>query len=323
MAGRPFESCTPSQIRTIQHFFFDTFPRAGDSLAVDSVDTLPRDPHKAYIITASLGGGGAAAPSFSPPPPPPPCLYMLKTPPPRHERLLRLERESASPAEEAGTLQLLATHALPLAVPVVDAWSASPDNALRAPFLLRRWAPGRRLAAVAHLLSAHDRAAVDARVGHFLRAVTAVRGERFGPAPRVAAGRGLATWREAFVALLEGALRDAEDLRLTLPYASIRPWVYAHAACLDAVVEARLCPMRAGTEQTVIVDEDEGKTVVCVVGWGSVVWGDPALGEAFADDVASEGMWYGFGGRECLSWGDGMDERRAQMRVSLCRLLRC
>jgi len=40
MAGRPFESCTPSQIRTIQHFFFDTFPSAGDSLAVDSVDTL-------------------------------------------------------------------------------------------------------------------------------------------------------------------------------------------------------------------------------------------------------------------------------------------
>ena len=140
-----------------------------------------------------------------------------------------------------------------------------------------------------------------------------MRGAQFGPAPRVAGGGGMGSWREAFTALLEGALRDAEDLRLTLPYASIRPWVYAHLACLDAVVEPRLCPMRAGTEQTVIVDEQEGKNVVCVVGWGSVVWGDPALGEAFADDVASEGMWCGFGGRESLSWGDGMDERRAQM----------
>jgi hypothetical protein len=123
----------------------------------------------------------------------------------------------------------------------------------------------------------------------------------------------MGSWREAFTALMEGALRDAEDLRLTLPYASIRPWVYAHAGCLDAVVEPRMCPMRAGTEQTVIVDEHEGKNVVCVVGWGSVVWGDPALGEAFADGVASEGFWYGFGGRDYLSWGDGMDHRRAQM----------
>src|SRR5437016_1998152 len=47
MTGRPFESCTPNQIRTIQQFFYDTFPQAASRISVDSVDTLPRDPHKA------------------------------------------------------------------------------------------------------------------------------------------------------------------------------------------------------------------------------------------------------------------------------------
>jgi hypothetical protein len=132
----------------------------------------------------------------------------------------------------------------------------------------------------------------------------------FGTPARIVRGDGYSTWREAFHSLFEAGLRDAEDAVLPLPYESIRYYVGAHMSYLDTIRDARLVPLRAGTPSTVLVNQST-KTIVGLLSWGDVIWGDPALGEIFA--TTSEHFWSGMGGRRVLEHGDGGDERRRMM----------
>lgn len=109
---------------------------------------------------------------------------------------------------------------------------------------------------------------------------------------RVSAGTGSTSWREAFVSLLESALRDAEDMLVTMPYNSIRYHILRHGPMLDQVTEARLVPINAGQPENVLLDEGT-RQVYGLLGFSDVVWGDPLMAGVFMD--ASEAFYQGYG----------------------------
>jgi hypothetical protein len=257
-------------------------------LELQRVDSIPPSPHKAFVLETNIG------------------YFLLKTTIPSGTRPMRLETKC--PSKEGEILNILQQASIP--VPAVIGSDTETSNSISSPFLLRSYVPGPSLAAVAHRLTSYDADQIQRRLGFCMRAATNFTMGQFGQSNKVLAGQGYSTWRHAFHALLESALRDAEDAVLTLPYDSIRYWVGAHMSKLEVVQTAHLVPLRAGGHDTVIL-EDSGKSIVCIVGWAEVVWGDPALGEAFANP--SEGFWVGFGGREALGYGDGYDDVRGRV----------
>jgi hypothetical protein len=254
---------------------------------ITRIDTLPNSPHKAYILTTAKG------------------WFMLKTLPPSGTRVMRHERKC--PASEAKILQIVGRVDVP--VPMLVSESSKHDNHLNSSYLLRSYIPGEPLSAVAHRFTSYDMNQIDQSIGRYMRNVTMNTQSQFGLFWKVLAGEGYSDWRTAFQYLLEAALRDAEDAVLTIPYESIRYWVCIHLPKLDVVRVANMVPLRTGCPETVIVNES--KTIVGMVGWAEVVWGDPALGEVFGN--ASEAFWHGFGGKQILLYGDGYDEIRHNM----------
>jgi len=270
--------------RLLQRIYYTT-----PDIEVVRIDPLIPSPHTAYILTTRENHH-----------------FMLKTPPPAGLRLMR--HESKNPAEEQQILLCLKQTHIPK--PMIVSCDDGPGNALGAPYMLRSYVPGTPLSAIAHRMTSFDLAQVETSVGMYMRHATFYKQNRFGISAKVLAGNGHRTWREAFHSLLEAALRDAEDAVLNLPFDSIRHWVGVHLHRLDIVREAHLVPLRTGTHQTVIIDETS-KTVVGLIGWGDVVWGDIALGEAF--DNPSSSFWNGFnasGGKSLLRYNDGSDEIR-------------
>jgi hypothetical protein len=254
---------------------------------ITRIDTIPSSPHKAYILTTAQG------------------WFMLKTLPPSGTRVMRHERKC--PAVEAKILQIVGRADVP--IPTLVSESSNNDNHLNAPYLLRSYIAGEPLSAVAHRFTSYDLNQIDQSIGRYMRRVTINTQPQFGLFWKVQAGEGYSDWRTAFHSLLEAALRDAEDAVLTIPYESIRYWVYIHLPKLDVVRVAHMVPLRTGSPETVIVNES--KTVVGMVGWAEVVWGDPALGEVFGN--ASQAFWHGYGGQQILLHGDGYDEVRHNM----------
>jgi uncharacterized protein YggT (Ycf19 family) len=279
---------------------------------VAKVDSLAPSPRKGYILTTSDGQ-----------------YFVLKTAPSISTRLLRYE--SSSPADESHALErLLAQNSSPpvpsgrnlslltlsgldlsLVVPRLLSTSYDSTNPLLGPYLLRSYIAGVSLASISHRLTSYERGEIDKKIGFYLRIAVGTTASQFGTLNRVAGGSGYDTWRKAFHFFLEAALRDAEDAALTLPYQSIRYWVNLHMHHLDAITQPRLVPLRAGTPETVLIDESR-KIVVGILSWGDTIWGDPALGQVFELATSPE-FWIGFGGQQSLIHEDGGHERRGQM----------
>jgi hypothetical protein len=255
---------------------------------ITRTDSLPPSPHKAYILSTTEG------------------YLMLKTSPPSGTRVMRHERKC--PASEAVILRIIQRSDVP--IPQLVSEDSKSSNHLGAPYLLRSYLAGDMLAAVAHRFTSYDLSQIDRTVGNYMRNATLFAMPQFGLTNKVLAGEGYTNWKDAFHALLESALRDAEDAVLTLPYPSIRYWVGIHLDKLRVVNNAHLVPLRTGSPETVIIASNR-TVVVGMVGWADCVWGDPMLGEAFED--ASQPFWQGFGGQQLLLYGDGYDEVRHNM----------
>jgi hypothetical protein len=106
--------------------------------------------------------------------------------------------------------------------------------------------------------------------------------------------------------MLESVLRDCEDLLVSLPYDSIRYYTSTQAHALNAIQEAQLVPLDAGTAQNVLLDE-QTRQISGLLGFSHVVWGDPLLAWCFKD--ASTAFWEGYGTRV----GCDESERTRQM----------
>lgn len=135
--------------------------------------------------------------------------------------------------------------------------------------------------------------------------------------------RGAKTWRHAFHSLLEGVLRDGEDMAVTMSYEPIRGYFNRLGHLLDGVTVARLVILDASNESNVLVsrstkstekgddrqaqstssqeterssegNEDRGpsdRPTINITGlrdWSNCLFGDPLMTETFSQDPTPE-----------------------------------
>ncbi|KAF1956491.1 hypothetical protein CC80DRAFT_413075 [Byssothecium circinans] len=162
------------------------------------------------------------------------------------------------------------------------------------PYLLTSYLPGRRLSEISPFLSTSERHAIDHTLGSLVRTLTSLSATQFGLTHRVFEQKGSKSWREAFIALLESSLRDAEDMLITIPYESIRGWVNQRSSVLDEITEPKLVALHVCDAHNVLINE-QTKQVAGLVGFSNVVWGDPLLSGGITE--GSDAFFQGFG--EC------------------------
>ncbi|KAI8939409.1 hypothetical protein NX059_003191 [Plenodomus lindquistii] len=146
--------------------------------------------------------------------------------------------------------------------------------------------PGRRLSEMSPYLTTAEQQIIDRTLGTYVRALTSLSATQFGMTHRVFAKKGSNSWREAFLALLEAGLRDAEDMLVTVPYDSIRYYVGKHAHFLEDVTEPRLVALTVCDPSNVLIDE-ETRRITGLVGFSNVIWGDPLMTGGIAEGSAS------------------------------------
>ena len=223
----------------------------------------------------------------------------------------------------------------PLPLPTLIHASYDLPNDFDSPYTFLRPSPGTPLALLPAPLPPTTRRAVDKQVGSLLRRLATLRSPTggFGPLAAViptpitdtthenharkqlgvggAIGNGGAkTWGLAFEALLEGILRDGEDMAVGIPYGAARKQLRRLGWVLERVKVARLVIVEGGKEENVKVDvggeaggegEGSGKgeregVVTGLHDWSTCVFGDPLFAAVFSEGV-SEGFMEGFNGR--------------------------
>ncbi|KAI4618007.1 uncharacterized protein J4E87_008016 [Alternaria ethzedia] len=215
------------------------------------------------------------------------CL-ILKCPPAYNIRLLRHEKHFLETERKA--LETLHEYTQ-VPVPQIIKYD-SHGGPLGAPFLMMSHMPGRKLSEIAPYISTSERNSIDHTLGTHVRALTALSATQFGMTHRVFVKKGSNSWREAFFALLEAALRDAEDMLVNAHSESIRFWVGKHAHCLEEVTEPRLVALNLCDPENVLIDE-RTKQVIGLVGFSNVIWGDPLMSGGIAD--GNEAFFAGLG----------------------------
>lgn len=217
-------------------------------------------------------------------------LLVLKCLPAGNTRLLRHEKRTLD--TEVKTLETLYEYTQ---LPVSRIIKYDNHGGLfGSPYLIMGHLPGRRLSELAPHLAATERNMIDHTLGSYVHSLSSLSATQFGMTHRVFEHKGCKSWREAFLALLEGALRDGEDMLVTIPYDSIRYYITKHAHALEEVTEPRLVALDVCCPDNVLVDE-ETMRVTGLVGFSNVIWGDPLLSGGIAN--GSEAFFEGFG--EC------------------------
>ncbi|KAJ4990750.1 hypothetical protein SVAN01_03759 [Stagonosporopsis vannaccii] len=231
---------------------------------------------------------------------------VLKCPPPGNVRLLRHEKHTLE--VEVKTLDLLHDYTQ---VPVARIVRYnSHGGQFGSPFLILSHLPGRRLSELSAHLTTAERSTIDRALGAYVRSLISVSAIQFGMSHRVFDNRGCKSWREAFLALLEAALRDAEDILVTIPYDSIRYYITKQGHVLDEVVEPRLVALDVCRPDNVLIDE-RTKQVTGLVGFSNIIWGDALMSGGLAH--GSEAFYQGFG--ECPARTGGVKVRMLMYTV--------
>lgn len=181
------------------------------------------------------------------------------------------------------------------------------NRELAYPYSIYEPTAGAPLSSLSVYLSLPERRLVDRQVGSMARALASLTSPNgtFGTVSQVIANPfairaptappvvGSQTWSEAFNNLLEGILRDGEDLNVLLPYESVRAHYQRLSWHLDAVTLPRLVILDIGNETNVMVDRGldanasssstgEAK-VTGLRSWGLGVFGDPLLSDSFEE----------------------------------------
>ncbi|KAF7720104.1 Uncharacterized protein PECH_001219 [Penicillium ucsense] len=202
-------------------------------------------------------------------------LFLKSSPYPgtpllRHERLC-LETE-------ARVLALLGQSANPC-IPRLYHYRPS-GSTLGPSLLLRQYMEGSSLLEIEGLLNTRERSEVDRHLGFLAMTIGQNVAPKFGSMQQVAQGAGKTSWRDAFCALLEGVLRDAEDVFINLPYAELRHEILRLAPALDEVILPRLTIVSLGRPAHVLLNEQSNQ-ISGVVDLSSACWGDMLMAEIF------------------------------------------
>jgi hypothetical protein len=195
-------------------------------------------------------------------------------------------------------------------VPKLVKHSSNPRE-MWSPYTLFEPSAGVPLSTLSIYLSRPEQRLIDKQIGLLVRelAKKTSPSRKFGPASRVcedpfATGaathsqtpRGSTSWVAAFTSLMEGILRDGEDMSVLLPYEVIRMFVSRLSWRLSAVTVPRLLVMDAGEETNVLIerDEDEGSLsgvesirITGLRDWSQGIFGDPLLCSCFENPSES------------------------------------
>ncbi|KAJ5516795.1 hypothetical protein N7527_008355 [Penicillium freii] len=203
---------------------------------------------------------------------------LLKGSPSSRTALLRRERSFLE--TEAQFLLLLAQSANPC---IPRLYHYDPDARRRgSAYLIRQYMKGKSLSEMEGELTSQQRDGIAYHLGFLVSAIGQNAAPGFGSLQQVAFGAGRPSWREAFCALFEGILRDAEDMFIHLPYSEIRHELRRLAPALEYVSLPRLVVVDFGRPCHVLVNEESGQ-LSGVVDFSSAVWGDVLMAEIFAN----------------------------------------
>ncbi|EPE26991.1 hypothetical protein GLAREA_02905 [Glarea lozoyensis ATCC 20868] len=219
---------------------------------------------------------------------------------------------------------------------------SSNNREMAYPYSIFEEPAGQPLSTLAAHLSGPERRDIDRQIGAMTKALAALTSPNgtFGAAsrvftepnanttagpqaPAVAPKVGFKTWSEAFNALLEGILRDGEDISVLLPYDVIRARCERLSWHLDAITLPRLTILDIGSEANVMVSYDKSKAsssgsadakITGLRSWAQGVFGDPLIADVFTDP--SEGFLEGWRG-EGRTMTEG--EENADVRMMLYR----
>ncbi len=218
-------------------------------------------------------------------------------------------------------------------------------NVLESPYSFFKPLDGTPLALIPNGLTPSQRRHVDRQVGRLLRRLSQLTSPtaRFGPVEDVIlaasntsphqrheGGGGISTWSVAFQSLLEGVLRDGEDMGVVLPYAALRRQFLRFSYALDLVTMPRLVVVDGADEANILLvlsgttevgvgkdiaaletrtgqggspsngtvgkEDWAGYRVTGLQDWSSCVFGDPLFAAVFSEGL-SEGFLEGFVGR--------------------------
>ncbi|KAL4924309.1 phosphotransferase family protein [Aspergillus undulatus] len=179
-------------------------------------------------------------------------------------------------------------------------------------FLIRHHIPGSTLQSIEAQLTTQERNSIDRSLGFLAKRIAQNRSDSFGSLGQVANAKGNRSWREAFLALFESILRDAEDVFVNLPYGEIRYYMMQKSPALDEVLVPRLVVVDFGQPSQVLVDP-KSKRLCGITGFGTAVWGDVYMAHIF--DSPSPPVMDGFG--SCSSTSQA--ERTRQLLYSCFR----
>ncbi|TVY49189.1 hypothetical protein LOCC1_G000683 [Lachnellula occidentalis] len=221
---------------------------------------------------------------------------------------------------------------------------SSNNREMAYPYSIFEQTAGAPLSTLSVYLSLPERRLVDRQVGSMARALASLTSPNgtFGTVTQVMANpfsialpsappvAGSQTWSEAFNTLLEGILRDGEDMGVLLPYETVREHCQRLSWHLDAITLPRLVVLDAGSETNVMVDRGSDGIAsssstgghVKVTGlrsWSQGVFGDPLIGEVFdsPNEAFLEGWQAGGGNEDAIE-----DEPNAEVRMLLYRCYR-
>jgi hypothetical protein len=231
-----------------------------------------------------------------------------------------LEESPSSPASITG-LQPSRVTDLSQLVPIMVKHSSNPRE-MGYPYTLFEPGVGEPLSDLSIYLSRPEHRLIDKQIGSFVRdlALMTSPSGNFGTVSRVcndpptpaatassSAPRGFPDWTGAFMSLVEGILRDGEDMSVLLPYEIIRKHFDRLSWRLSAVTIPRLLIIDAGEPSNVLVQRDpegasppaaDGPRVTGLRDWSQGIFGDPLLSSCFEN--SSEGFLEGWrlGGTE-------------------------
>ncbi|TGZ81195.1 hypothetical protein EX30DRAFT_371558 [Ascodesmis nigricans] len=218
---------------------------------------------------------------------------ILKLAPPPDIRLLRCDQAFAL-AEAANLRRIQRSTTLP--VPSIIGYDTTADI-IGSPYLLLSKLPGTLLSSspVPVLLEA-TRAA-----GSHLRTLSTIKPPHNGYGPASDDSPAFDTWRSAFLSLVEGLISDAEEAMVQLPYGAIRTQLRRLCMSLDAVKKPRLSILDFDSRKVLVTPQPGGEVKVTgLLGFGSVLWGDPLVARWFRDRTTEEGREFllGYFGNE-------------------------
>ena len=247
---------------------------------------------------------------------------------------------SGSPGSEIEQASTPTTSNLKCLIPKLLKHSSN-NREMAYPYSIFETTSGAPLSTLSIYLSLPERRVVDKQLGAMARGLASLTSPSgtFGTVSRVLPDpftptsptspltMGSKTWAEAFNMLLEGILRDGEDMAVLLPYEVVRSHCQRLSWRLDAVTLPRLVVLDAGSETNVMIERNsedgesiatgEGVKVTGLRSWSQGVFGDPLIANVFEEP--SEGFLEGWRESEEDIIEDG---ENADVRLLLYRCYR-